>query len=261
MTKSTSKKSRKGPSESATLFKVGTKKKGNDGNMWIIVENIKGIKRWQKTNNKKESKKGSRRLSTKKTSRKQSDNKKMSVKSEPSSKSYIEKKDMNSEKKYTIIDNGGKPFKIKANNKSISVYTYDDNKLIKTFTKFNGYWKGYDPISKRHGNSILIKVSDTEYIYIGSEIYSFKTKDEIIDYLTPIGNRSNVPYPVAYGTDNVYFMLDKKFIKKDELETPAKVKNAEKIYGEFYGYIGSKKGKHNKQKMKSVKLLVKRRWI
>ena len=26
---------RKGPSESATLFPKGTKKKGNDGNMWI----------------------------------------------------------------------------------------------------------------------------------------------------------------------------------------------------------------------------------
>jgi len=28
---------RKGPSESATLFPKGTKKKGNDGNMWIIT--------------------------------------------------------------------------------------------------------------------------------------------------------------------------------------------------------------------------------
>ena len=55
-------------------------------------------------------------------------------------------------------------------------------------------------------------------------------------------------------------MLDKKFITKDELETPATVKNAEKIYGEFYGWIGTKKGKYRKQKIKNVKILEKRRW-
>lgn len=36
------KKIRKGPSESAT------KKKGNDGNKWIIVQNKNGVKHWQK---------------------------------------------------------------------------------------------------------------------------------------------------------------------------------------------------------------------
>ena len=43
------KKDRPSPSESATKFKVGTKKKGNDGNMWIIVENKNGVKRWSKS--------------------------------------------------------------------------------------------------------------------------------------------------------------------------------------------------------------------
>lgn len=37
---------RKSPSQSASLYKIGTKKKGNDGNMWIIQENKRGIKRW-----------------------------------------------------------------------------------------------------------------------------------------------------------------------------------------------------------------------
>jgi len=45
------KKDRPSPSESATQFKVGTKKKGNDGNMWIIVENKNGVKRWSKVKN------------------------------------------------------------------------------------------------------------------------------------------------------------------------------------------------------------------
>lgn len=41
-------KDRKGPSESATKFKVGTIKKGNDENMWKIVVNKRDIHRWQK---------------------------------------------------------------------------------------------------------------------------------------------------------------------------------------------------------------------
>lgn len=44
-------KERPSPSESATKFKVGSKKKGNDGNMWIVVENKNGVKRWSKLKN------------------------------------------------------------------------------------------------------------------------------------------------------------------------------------------------------------------
>lgn len=44
---------RKGPNASATKFKLGIKKRGNDGNIWKIVKNKRGIKRWQKTIDKK----------------------------------------------------------------------------------------------------------------------------------------------------------------------------------------------------------------
>lgn len=44
---------RKSPSQSATLYKVGTKKKGNDGNTWVIVVNKNNVKRWVlSTNNR-----------------------------------------------------------------------------------------------------------------------------------------------------------------------------------------------------------------
>ena len=43
---------RKGPSKSATLFKEGAIKKGNDGNKWIIVTNKLGVRRWQKMGSK-----------------------------------------------------------------------------------------------------------------------------------------------------------------------------------------------------------------
>jgi len=37
---------RKSPEQSATLYKIGTKKTGNDKNIWIVKENKNGIKRW-----------------------------------------------------------------------------------------------------------------------------------------------------------------------------------------------------------------------
>jgi hypothetical protein len=55
---------RQGPSESATIFPVGTIKRGNDGNNWIVIQ-TKTSKRWSKVNENKLQK-------TKKTSNKTS---------------------------------------------------------------------------------------------------------------------------------------------------------------------------------------------
>ena len=67
-----SKKIRKGPSSSATTFKLGTRRKGNDGNMWKVSKTQKGVKRWIKITKKKSPVKKSRKMSRKvrKTSRK-----------------------------------------------------------------------------------------------------------------------------------------------------------------------------------------------
>ncbi|QTF49533.1 hypothetical protein qu_642 [Acanthamoeba polyphaga mimivirus] len=43
-----SKNNRKSPSESATLFKVGTIATGHDKNKWIVKETSNGVKRWTK---------------------------------------------------------------------------------------------------------------------------------------------------------------------------------------------------------------------
>jgi len=40
-------KVRKSPTQSATLYKLGTIKTGNDGNKWIIVKNKNNVKRWR----------------------------------------------------------------------------------------------------------------------------------------------------------------------------------------------------------------------
>jgi hypothetical protein len=47
------KKVRQSPTESATHFAIGTKKKGNDGNMWIIKIGTNNVKRWTRYDAKK----------------------------------------------------------------------------------------------------------------------------------------------------------------------------------------------------------------
>ena len=65
---------KKSPDKSATLYKIGTKKIGNDGNTWIIVENKNNVKKWQLykkiqtpiiNDTKKSSKKNSKKISKK----------------------------------------------------------------------------------------------------------------------------------------------------------------------------------------------------
>jgi hypothetical protein len=55
-------KTRKGPSSSATKFSIGTKKKGNNGNMWKIVQNKNKTKRWLQISNVKSKPTKSKRL-------------------------------------------------------------------------------------------------------------------------------------------------------------------------------------------------------
>ena len=40
--------SRKSPTDSATCHDVGTEKKGNDGDMWVITSDKNGVNHWTK---------------------------------------------------------------------------------------------------------------------------------------------------------------------------------------------------------------------
>ena len=86
----------------------------------------------------------------------------------------------------------------------------------------------------RKGSSILACIKENQYIYIGSEIYSFYTKEPIIAYESPVGS-SSVPYPYAVGEEYTYFMLDKEKVPNELLD------HTKDAYGQFYGYTVSKK--------------------
>jgi hypothetical protein len=107
------------------------------------------------------------------------------------------------------------------------------NILLHHLTDFVGYWSGFDSSPyEMHGNSILIHLKNLEYIYVGRSIHKFTAVDKITDYISPVGN-GDVPCPVAYGEENVYFMLDLEYMKKVDLVTKPTVANSQEIYCEY----------------------------
>jgi hypothetical protein len=98
---------RKGPSESANNFTIGTKKRGNDGNMWIIIH-TKSSKRWSKVNKNKlqKTKKITKTKTTKKNIITKVSNKTKTKKSKKNDISVDKLKQLL--KKYNVTTSGSK---------------------------------------------------------------------------------------------------------------------------------------------------------
>ena len=97
------------------------------------------------------------------------------------------------------------------------------------------------------GNSILIKLSKHKYISIGWKVEEFKTEDEIVKYVSPIGN-SDVPYPYAIGTKYTYLMIENIYIENEFL----KIYGNEDPYDVYYGFLHDKKKKENKKILENL---------
>lgn len=202
---------RKSPNISATNFPIGTIKKGNDGNKWIVNETSNGILRW--------------------------------VKVKPKLKGKI----------YYTHDNGGRPYLVNIiSNSKVDIYKTNNsnsNKLVKSYNNVKRVFIGkYTHTNTRGqtisapfiGNSILLNLYADKYVYIGHKIKEFKTEgDEIIKYYSLVGN-SDVPYPIAVGKSNIYFMLDMVYTSRDDFENISYLNNIpidyEDAYYIFYKY-------------------------
>jgi hypothetical protein len=95
------------------------------------------------------------------------------------------------------------------------------------------------------GNTILVQVSDKNYIYIGETIYQVPIDEEIIGYKSPIIG-SDVAYAYAYGTKNTYLFLEDTYI-------PNELLTRKDPYEQYYGHHlkTSTQAKHKLQKQHS----------
>jgi len=165
-------------------------------------------------------------------------------------------------KKYFMHDNGGRPFLVYVSGNNVWIYKKSNKVIIdekdygnpKYYTELVKHYKtqkvfiGNSPKNemttfsagygkKFNGNSILCKLGTNKYVFIGHEIYEFTTKDEIGEYYSPVGN-NDVPYPVAVGSENVYFLIDNEYAyaSKDLFEDfPKKYKWHDHAYSKLWG--------------------------
>jgi hypothetical protein len=142
---------------------------------------------------------------------------------------------------YYIHNNGGRPYKVEIDKTNVKIYKRQinneedyENKEYKTYkpekifigkspkNKMTTYSGGHG--KKFDGNSILLQLTKYSYTYIGSEIYTFRTDSEIIDYVSPIGN-SDVPYPYAIDSNGYYYLM----LENIKIKVPEK-------YDDCYNY-------------------------
>jgi len=127
---------------------------------------------------------------------------------------------------YYTHDNGGRPFKVDvAGDIRVFLETGFDEKTQKTtyatepahtfaaervfvgqsgFNDMTAFSGGHGP--DFDGNSLLLKISEGEYVWIGSTIFAFHTEHEIVRYESPVGN-NDVPYPYAVDSHGRYYLL------------------------------------------------------
>ena len=111
------------------------------------------------------------------------------------------------------------------------------------------------------GNTILLKLPKhkknplklNRYVFIEGEIYEFSTTDKIVKYYSMVGN-ADVPYPIAVGEENVYFMLDRKYIPLKYFPKKMKAKDFEEAYDLFYDYTASNNDEEKEPIAKDAKI-------
>ena len=138
---------------------------------------------------------------------------------------------------YEIWDNGGKPFKVKIDDKVIKIFKMNNENetyySLAEITNYREVFIGKDPDdSEFDGNSILVNVKYNEYIFIGSSIFSFEPLSKIIKFVSVMGN-SGVPYPYAEDvTGNIYLLIENVIIKNNP-----NIKNYKDPYNYYYDKI------------------------
>jgi len=129
-------------------------------------------------------------------------------------------------RKYFIHDNYSRPWLVKIENSHASIYKqdYDESadKYVPQLKKpvyesaIQTVMPGKKSKTNREvwesgfvGNTLLLKLSEKQYVYVGGEIYRFDliAGDKITAYFSDIGN-NDVPYPYAVGEKYIYILME-----------------------------------------------------
>jgi hypothetical protein len=149
---------------------------------------------------------------------------------------------------YFIHNNYSKPYYVVIKDNISEIYKFNNSdKPIKKYKFIKKYIGKSSGLSKAcahkkeesklfNGNTIVLQLTTTKFVYIGSTIYEFSIKEKVKKYYSPVGN-NDVPYPVLLTNKYIYFMLDRK---KIALENVPKNIIYEDAYSLFYNLKNDK---------------------
>lgn len=261
---------RKAPNVPAKEFPTGTRKKGLDGKLWKVIKNEKGQKRWQKVvaSTKKRKLNIIDHKKTIRTGRSATDQDKLikmihglydkkthrpvrtgrTLRLEQPSPSPVKQLTVRrsdlKEQVFHIYDRGTYPWKVVKRGSLLTIYKLSDvstpefkyDRIVARYknVRMPSIFKGRDQYKKTKGiNSLLIKIGEDRYLFIGPMIYEFTTGgDKITKFHSSLGN-NGITYPVAESKKNMYFLLDKVFVPRSRIP-PTVVPHT--AYKEFYGF-------------------------
>ena len=144
---------------------------------------------------------------------------------------------------YLIHDNGGRPWQVVADPHCLTVFHGAPKYATVTHrvSGYAGHWAGFDTSGLfAHGNTVLVSLTnpklggDWRYLYIQRDLIEFQTDEPITDYVSRMGN-NDVPYPLAFSRNFVYFLTDYTKVCREDLKTRGVMRNARKLYDEYYG--------------------------
>lgn len=129
---------------------------------------------------------------------------------------------------YITHNNGGKAFCVKINNlHKLTIYAViDNNELVlkklktvnckKIFIGKSYLHKITDAPDEYPGNSLLVQIDELKYMYIGVDVFTFKTKSEIQEYHSLVGN-NDVVYAFAVDSNNNSYIMNEQIMLTPDL--------------------------------------------
>ena len=101
-------------------------------------------------------------------------------------------------------------------------YRNSQHREIEIIMSFD-YLRVFGPDEYNRDENFLFEIEDKKYIHVGDKLFSFETNDEIVEYFIEHGD-NDVKYSFSHGKENIYFMVEQKYIPIQEYENSS-VKN------------------------------------
>lgn len=116
---------------------------------------------------------------------------------------------------------------------------------IKTYN-FIEWFDGDD--SEYLGNSILLNLNNTRYVFIGDRFFEFESYGKIVKFSSMVGN-NDVPYPYAIDDKGyIYLLIENAIVEMDE-----GFENCNDIYWEYYTRTDKHQAKKGQRPMLPVR--------